>query len=65
MTRMGQKTGILKASKNVQNVAIKIALVAEYQNLNSGKRLMNGRNSSELLVGSFGLSSAKIRKHHL
>ena len=57
MTRIGQNTGILKASKNVQNIAMRIAFVAEYQNLNSGSRLMNGRNSSELLVGNWGLSS--------
>ena len=29
-----------------------IALVAEYQNLNSGRRRMNGRNSSSCFVGS-------------
>lgn len=27
--RIGQNTGILKASKNVQNIAISVALVAE------------------------------------
>lgn len=74
---MGQNTGILKASKNVQNKAIVVALVDvyltfkrvlslfanhelitnNYQNLNSGKRLMNGLNSSLALVGSDGPSS--------
>ena len=39
MTRMGQKTGILKNSKKVQAKAIRVAFVAEYQNLNSGRRL--------------------------
>ncbi len=39
MTRIGQKTGMLKKSKKVQNRAIMVALVAEYQNLNSGSRL--------------------------
>ena len=36
MTRMGQKTGMLKKSKNVQTKAMTVAFVAEYQNLNSG-----------------------------
>ena len=39
MTRIGQKTGMLKNSKKVQKKAITVALVAEYQNLNSGNRL--------------------------
>ena len=30
MTKIGQKTGMLKASKNVQNKAIRIALVEPY-----------------------------------
>lgn len=33
MTKIGQNTGILKASKQVQNIAITIALVAEYLKL--------------------------------
>ena len=36
MTRIGQNTGMLKKSKNVQTKAIAVAFVAEYQNLNSG-----------------------------
>jgi len=52
MTRMGQKTGMLKNSKKVQKKAIRVALVAEYQNLNSGSRRMNGLNSSDCRVGS-------------
>ena len=36
MTRIGQKTGMLKKSKNVQTNAMTVAFVAEYQNLNSG-----------------------------
>lgn len=37
MTRMGQKTGMLKNSKKVQKNAMTVAFVAEYQNLNSEK----------------------------
>jgi hypothetical protein len=36
ITRIGQKTGMLKNSKNVHTKAITVAFVAEYQNLNSG-----------------------------
>ena len=57
ITNIGQNTGILKHSKKVQNMAMRVALVAEYQNLNSGKRLMKGRNSSFDDVGSSGPSS--------
>jgi type I site-specific restriction-modification system R (restriction) subunit len=35
MTRMGQKTGMLKKSKKVHTNAMTVAFVAEYQNLNS------------------------------
>lgn len=56
MTRIGQNTGTLKTSKNVQTIAIVVDFVMAYQNLNSGNRLMNGRNSSLLLVGSSGPS---------
>ena len=63
MTKIGQNTGMLKKSKNVQVKAITVALVAEYQNLNSGSLLMKGRNSSFCFVGSsrpsFGSSSSK------
>ena len=37
ITKIGQKTGILKNSKKVQIKAITVAFVAEYQNLNSEK----------------------------
>ena len=50
----GQKTGTLKISHQQQKNAIAIALVAECQNLNSGNRLMNGRNSSSCFVGRVG-----------
>ena len=46
ITRIGQNTGMLNSSKNVQKNAMAVALVAEYQNLNSGRRRMKGRNSS-------------------
>merc|ERR1719414_469784 len=52
MTRIGQKTGMLKKSKNVHTNAMTVAFVAEYQNLNSGNLLINGRNSSFCLVGN-------------
>ena len=58
MTRMGQNTGMLNSSKNVQKKAMAVALVAEYQNLNSGSRLMNGLNSSFCEVGSAMPSSS-------
>lgn len=56
MTSMGQNTGTLKTSKNVQNNPIVVDFVMAYQNLNSGNRRINGRNSSLLLVGSSGPS---------
>ncbi len=43
MTRIGQKTGMLKNSKKVQVKAMTVAFVAEYQNLNSGRRLLRVR----------------------
>lgn len=62
MTRIGQNTGTLNTSKKVQMIAMVVDLVIAYQNLNSGSRRMNGRNSSLLLVGNAGPSgsSAKI-----
>lgn len=60
ITNIGQNTGMLKQSKNVQTTPIKVLFVTEYQNLNSGSRLMNGLNSSLALVGNSGpFSSAK------
>lgn len=58
MTRMGQNTGMLKHSNIVHTMPMTVDLVTEYQNLNSGSRLMKGLNSSLLLVGSSGPSSA-------
>lgn len=58
ITKIGQKTGILKQSKKVQMEAITVDLVTEYQNLNSGRRLINGRNSSFALVGNSGPPSS-------
>lgn len=51
MTRTGQKTGMLKISKKVHTKEMVMALVAQYQNLNSGSRRIKGLNSSDL-VGS-------------
>lgn len=63
ITKMGQNTGTLKQSKNVQMRATTVLLLMEYQNLNSGSRLTKGLNSSFALVGSSGpFSSAKTRK---
>ena len=42
MTRMGQKTGMLKKSKKVQTKAMAVAFVAEYQNLNSEAKKDSG-----------------------
>lgn len=54
MSRIGQKTGISKTEKKVIINAVKVPLVQANQNLNSGNRLVNGRNSfpSESDVGS-------------
>lgn len=54
MTKTGQKTGISKMENQLQTKAMAMARVAECQNLNSGKRRMNGRNSSSRLVGREG-----------
>lgn len=60
ITNIGQNTGTLKTSKNVQTKPITVLFVTAYQNLNSGNRRINGLNSSFALVGSSGpLSSAK------
>lgn len=57
ITKIGQKTGMFRASKQVQNMAIRTAFVAAYQNLNSGNLRINGRNSSLDFVGRDGPSS--------
>lgn len=54
MTNIGQNTGMLNTSKNVQIIPIKVLFVIAYQNLNSGNRRMNGRNSSFDRVGNSG-----------
>lgn len=54
ITNMGQNTGILKASINVQAIAIRVLFVTESQNLNSGNLRMKGLNSSLARVGSAG-----------
>jgi hypothetical protein len=53
---MGQKTGMLRNEKKVQMKAIMITLTMECQNLNSGRRLMKGLNSSVVVVGRVGPS---------
>lgn len=59
ITSIGQKTGILKQS-NIEHIrATKVDFVTEYQNLNSGSLLTNGRNSSFALVGSSGPLSSE------
>ena len=50
-TNTGQNTGTLNSSDHVHAKAMVIARVALCQNLNSGKRRMNGRNSSSRVVG--------------
>lgn len=54
MTNIGQNTGMLNTSKNVQIIPITVLFVNAYQNLNSGNRLINGRNSSLERVGNSG-----------
>lgn len=54
ITSIGQKTGMSKTLNQLHTNAMLTARVDAYQNLNSGSRLMNGRNSSEDFVGSVG-----------
>lgn len=51
-TKTGQKTGKLKISNQLHTKLMTTARVAECQNLNSGKRLMKGLNSSSCFVGN-------------
>jgi hypothetical protein len=51
-TNTGQNTGKLKISNQLQKKPIAIALVVEYQNLNSGSLRTNGLNSWSSFVGS-------------
>lgn len=57
--KIGQKTGISKASKKVVKNANKVDLTTAHQHLNSGNRRMKGRNSSSCLVGNPGICSSK------
>lgn len=61
ITRIGQNTGMLKQSKNVHIMAMTVDLLTEYQNLNSGKRRIKGRNSSFARVGNSGPPSSEIK----
>lgn len=58
MTKIGQNTGTSKTSKKVHIKPITVLLTTAYQNLNSGRRRMNGRNSSFAFVGSSGPPSS-------
>lgn len=60
MTSIGQNTGILQKSNRVHTIAKTVDFITEYQNLNSGNRLMNGLNSSFDLVGNSGPSQSAI-----
>merc|ERR1711963_780539 len=60
MTSIGQKTGMLRASKQVQNIATINAFDTEYQNLNSGSLRIKGLNFSLFFVGNDGPSSASV-----
>ena len=51
MSSTGQNTGTLKISHQLQKKPMVMALVAQYQNLNSGRRRMKGLNSSLARVG--------------
>lgn len=62
ITNIGQNTGTLKKSKNVHISPIIVLFEIDNQNLNSGKRRINGRNSSLLRVGKLGPSSEKKKK---
>ena len=59
ISRMGQKTGTSKTEKKVMAMLVAVPLVHANQNLNSGSRRANGRNSlpSEAVEGSPGPSS--------
>lgn len=65
ITNIGQKTGMLKTSNIVQLNAIIVDLITEYQNLNSGSRLINGRNSSLAFVGNSGPSPSEVKTNKI
>ena len=52
ITKTGQKTGKLNISNQLHMNPSNMALVAVYQNLNSGSLLTKGLNSSSCFVGS-------------
>lgn len=62
ITNIGQNTGMLNTSKNVHKIPMTVLFEIAYQNLNSGNRRMNGRNSWFDLVGSSGPCSSKKTK---
>jgi len=45
ISRIGQKTGISKTEKKVMTIEVNVPLVHAIQNLNSGRRRVNGRYS--------------------
>lgn len=51
MTKIGQNTGTLKQSNNVQINPINVDFTIPSQNLNSGNLRMKGRNSCDVVVG--------------
>lgn len=65
ITNIGQNTGILKASMNVQQKAISVLLVTDSQNLNSGNLRINGLNSSVALVGKAGPLSSSPKTYKI
>jgi hypothetical protein len=61
ISRIGQNTGMSKTEKNVMTMLVAVPLVHASQNLNSGSRLANGRNSlpSDAVEGSPGPESSE------
>lgn len=68
ITSTGQKTGTSKTENQVQTKPMVTALVAEYQNLNSGSLRTNGLNSWSCFVGRsppFSIASSSIEGSNL
>lgn len=63
INRIGQKTGMSKTEKKVIIIDVNVPLVHAIQNLNSGRRRANGRNSlpSFPVVGRVGPSLGSSR----
>jgi len=61
ITSIGQNTGTLKQSNSVQNNPMSVDFTIPNQNLNSGSRRINGRNSCVDLVGNPSPSSKNIQ----